>query len=155
MDSIAVAEGIRRKFKSLRPSMDERVRRHWAASEALALPRGGISIVARATGMSRNTIRVGMAELKARGDSDVPLPETRIRRPGGGGKSVEELDPTLVLALEELVAPETRGDPMSPLRWTLKSTSKLAKALTDQGHPVSARTVAALLKAADYPDFAI
>ena len=117
MDSIAVAEGIRRKFKSLRPSMDERVRRHWAASEALALPRGGISIVARATSMSRNTIRVGMAELKARGDSDVPLPETRIRRPGGGGKSVEELDPTLVLALEELVAPETRGDPMSPLRW--------------------------------------
>jgi DNA-binding phage protein len=150
MDAIAVAEGIRRKFKSLLPSMNERVRRHWAASEAMALPRGGISAVARATGMSRNTIRVGMAELKERGDSDRPLPETRIRRSGGGGKSVEELDPTLVLALEELVAPETRGDPMSPLRWTLKSTSKLAKALTDQGHPVSARTVAALLKAADY-----
>ena len=147
---ISTVEGIRRKYKSLLPSMNERVRRHWAASEATSLARGGISAVARATGMSRNTIRVGMAELKERGDSDHSSPEMRVRRRGGGGKPLEDLDPTLVLALEELVAPETRGDPMSPLRWTLKSTSKLARALTAQGHPVSARTVAALLKAADY-----
>jgi len=78
------------------------------------------------------------------------LPLASVGRPGGGGKPLEETDPTLVLALEELVAPETRGDPMSPLRWTLKSTSQLAEALTRQGHPVSARTVAALLKASDY-----
>jgi hypothetical protein len=150
MDVIAVAEGIRQKFKRLRPSMNERVRRHWAASEAMALARGGISVVARATGMSRNTIRVGIGELKERGDWATALPLSRIRRPGGGGKPLEETDPTLVLALEELVAPETRGDPMSPLRWTLKSTSQLAEALKRQGHPVSARTVAALLKASDY-----
>jgi hypothetical protein len=130
--------------------MNERVRRHWAAAEAMALSRGGISIVARATGMSRNTIRVGIGELKERGDSPTTLPLSRIRRPGGGGKPLEQTDPTLVQALEELVAPETRGDPMSPLRWTLKSTSQLAEALRGQGHPVSARTVAALLKASDY-----
>ena len=150
MDVISVAEGIRQKFNCLRPSMNERVRRHWAAAEAMALARGGISIVARATGMSRNTIRVGIGELKERGNSAATSPPSRIRRPGGGGKPLEQTDPTLVPALEELVAPETWGDPMSPLRWTLKSTSQLAEALTRQGHPVSARTVAALLKAADY-----
>jgi hypothetical protein len=150
MDVISVAEGIRQKFKRLRPSMNERVRRHWAATEAMALPRGGISVVARATGMSRNTIRVGIRELNERGDSAARLPSWRIRRPGGGGKPLAQTDPALLLALEELVAPETRGDPMSPLRWTLKSTSQLAGALTRQGHPVSARTVAALLKASDY-----
>ena len=150
MDVISVAEGIRQKFKSLLPSMNERVRRHWAAAEAMALARGGISVVAAATGMSRNTIRVGIGELKEQRDSHASLPFSRIRRRGGGGKPLEETDPTLLLALEELVAPETRGDPMSPLRWTLKSTSRLAVELTRRKHPVSARTVAALLKASDY-----
>ena len=150
MDVIAVAEGIRQKFKNLLPSMNERVRRHWAATEAMALARGGISVVAAATGMSRNTIRAGIGELKQRRDSHTSLPLSRIRRPGGGGKPLKQTDPTLLLALEELVAPETRGDPMSPLRWTLKSTSRLAAELTRRGHPVSARTVAALLKASDY-----
>ena len=93
---------------------------------------------------------MGVLELKAQAGSAAVLPSSRVRRPGGGSKPIEEIDPTLVLALEELVAPETRGDPMSPLRWTLKSTSQLAEALTIQGHPVSARTVAALLKASDY-----
>ena len=150
MDTAFVAEGIRKKFESLRGSMNERVSRHWAAAEAMVLPHGGITLVSLATGMSRTRIRTGIAELKAQGDSTPDLPPSRSRRPGGGGKRLEETDPTLLLALEELVAPETRGDPMSPLRWTLKSTGKLAKALTDQGHPVSARTVAALLKASDY-----
>ena len=116
----------------------------------MALARGGISVVARATGMSRNTIRVGIAELKLQAVGEVDLPLPRVRRAGGGGKPLEETDPTLILALEELIAPETRGDPMSPLRWTQKSTYRLAKALTSQGHPVSARTVAAMLKALDY-----
>ena len=116
----------------------------------MGLARGGISIVSRATGLSRNTIRVGIAELKSQGDGEPALPLPRVRRAGGGGKPLEQIDPTLMLALEELVAPETRGDPMSPLRWTLKSTYQLARILTSQGHPVSARTVAAMLKASDY-----
>jgi hypothetical protein len=150
MDVISVAEGIRQKFERLRPSLNERVRRHWAATEAMALMRGGVSVVARATGMSRNTIRAGIAELNGRGKGPLDLPPQRVRRQGGGAKPLELTDPTLVLALDELVAPETRGDPMSPLRWTLKSTSQLAQTLTSQGHRVSARTVAALLKASDY-----
>jgi hypothetical protein len=150
MHDISTEERIHQKFRSLLPSMNERVRRHWAAAEAMALGHGGIMQVARATGLSRSTIRMGVRELKAQAGSAAVLPTSRVRRPGGGSKPIEEIDPTLVLALEELVAPETRGDPMSPLRWTLKSTSQLAEVLTLQGHPVSARTVAALLKASDY-----
>ena len=150
MHDTMIDERIGLKFISLNPVMDERVRRQWAASEALALARGGISAVARATGLSRNTIRVGVRELKERGDSGVTSPGERVRRAGGGRKSLAQSDPALLQILDELVAPETRGDPMSPLRWTLKSTRKLAGELTGQKHPVSARTVAALLKAADY-----
>lgn len=145
-----VAEGIRRKFVALDPVMDERVRRQWAASEAIALARGGISTVSRATGMSRNTIRAGIGELKEREHESEKPPGQRVRRPGGGSKPLTQTDPELGRVLEELVAPESRGDPMSPLRWTLKSTSRLAAELTERDHPVSARTVAALLKDADY-----
>ncbi len=131
--------------------MDERVRRQWAASEAMSLSWGGVSVVAKATGMSRTTIRVGLCELRAREKAAGAVPPRMgVRRPGGGGKPLTEVDPTIGQALEDLVAPETRGDPMSPLRWTLKSTSKLAAELTSRGHPVSARAVAALLKASDY-----
>ena len=130
--------------------MDERVRRQWAASEATALSWGGISAVAEATGMSRTTIRVGMRELRERERPGAASPAARVRRAGGGGKPLTQTDPAITLALEELVGPVTRGDPMSPLRWTLKSTSRLAAELTSRGHPVSARAVAALLKAADY-----
>jgi hypothetical protein len=150
MHDAIVAEGIRLKFKSLNPVMDERVRRQWAATEAVALARGGISIVARATGLSRTTIRLGIGELKERDVSGAAPQTARVRRPGGGRKPLAKTDPTLAQALDDLVAPETRGDPMSPLRWTLKSTSRLATELTGRKHPVSARTVAALLKASDY-----
>ena len=150
MHDDAIAERIRRKFRSLDPVMDERVRRHWAASEAMSLSWGGISAVASATGISRTTIRVGIRELQEREKSGAAPRTTRVRRPGGGGKPLTQVDPAITLALEELVDPVTRGDPMSPLRWTLKSTSRLAAELTNRGHPVSARTVAALLKAADY-----
>jgi len=150
MHDALVAEGIRRKFVALDPVMNERVRRQWAASEAIALSRGGISTVARATGMSRNTIRAGIGELKERAGRRGKPPSQRIRRPGGGSKPLTQTDPELGQMLDALVAPETRGDPMSPLRWTLKSTSRLAAELTDRHHPVSARKVAALLKDADY-----
>ena len=153
MHDAVVAEGIRLKYNSLNPVMNERVRRQWAASEAVALARGGISAVARATGLSRNTIRVGIGELKEREGCGVAMevPVTGcVRRSGGGRKPLARTDPKLAEVLEELVAPETRGDPMSPLRWTLKSTSQLAKELVRRKHPVSVRTVAALLKASDY-----
>jgi hypothetical protein len=148
-DALAITEWIRRKFEGLVPVMDERVRRQWAASEARALAWGGISVVAAATGMSRSTIRAGIKELTEREQSGLK-PPARVRRPGGGGKPLVETDPAITRALEALVEPQTRGDPMSPLRWTLKSTSRLAAELTDQNHPVSARKVAALLKEADY-----
>jgi len=134
--------------------MDERVRRQWAASEARALAWGGISLVALATGVSRTTIRVGMGEILER-EASGELSNTtsslgRVRRVGGGSKPLTRTDPAIVAALDKLVAPLTRGDPMSPLRWTLKSTGKLSAELSRLGHPVSARTVAALLKASGY-----
>jgi Rhodopirellula transposase DDE domain len=148
MHDARVAEGIRRKFRALDPVMDERVRRQWAASEAKSLGWGGISLVAKATGLSRSTIQVGIKELKEREETGVT--SARIRRPGGGSKSLTLTDPDLERVLEALVAPETRGDPCSPLQWTLKSTSRLAAELTRLQHPVSARKVAELLKKADY-----
>ncbi len=103
-----------------------------------------------ATGLSRTTVNVGVRELRERaGPHAVPV-AARVRRRGGGNKSLAAVDPAIVAALDELVGPDTRGDPMSPLRWTLKSTAKLAAELTRRGHPVSARTVAAMLKASDY-----
>jgi Rhodopirellula transposase DDE domain len=149
MHDATAAEGIRQKFRALDPVMDERVRRQWAASEARLLAWGGVSVVARATGISRSTIHAGIKELIEREKTGV-APTARIRRPGGGGKPLVQTDPTIVEALEELVEPHTRGDPVSPLRWTLKSTSKLAAELTSRDHPISARKVAALLKDADY-----
>jgi hypothetical protein len=146
MDAPVILAQVRQKFEQLRPAMTERVRRQWAASEALALPRGGMALVARATGLSRNTIRVGIRELRgeppSRPEAD---PSPRSRRPGGGRHCVEVDDPTLCRDLEQLVDPATRGDPMSPLRWTCKSTRVLAEELRRQGHEVSHPTVALLL----------
>jgi hypothetical protein len=148
MHDAHVSEGIRSKFLALDPVMDERMRRQWAASEAHLLGWGGVSLVASATGMSRSTIQAGIKELDERRQTGVAA--ARIRRPGGGSKPLTQTDPGIAGALDELVAPETRGDPMSPLRWTLKSTSRLAAELTERNHPVSARKVAALLKKTDY-----
>jgi hypothetical protein len=151
MVDIAVLDAIRMKYEHLFPVMDERVRRHWAACEALALPRGGVVAVAQATGLSRTTIWTGMRELRERDNlvledegAVVECPG-RIRRPGGGRHSVTEDDPALLDALDALVEPTTRGDPQSPLRWTCKSTRKLAEELKAEGHDVCHRTVAALL----------
>jgi hypothetical protein len=149
MDSAAVIERIRRKFQTLTVVMDERIRRHWAATEAIELGWGGISQVARATGISRTTILAGVRELKAQ-EASGTAPSPGIRRPGGGRKLLVETDPELWDALDALVDPMTRGHPETPLRWTCKSTRQLAAELTRQHHPVSDRTVACLLYAAGY-----
>lgn len=150
MQDGAAAERIRVKFLALSPVMDERMRRHWAATEAMALGWGGISAVAIATGLARNTVAAGVRELTRRGDQVDVTVDVRLRRPGGGRKPITEVDPQVLEALEELVNPVTRGHPESPLRWTCKSTAKLAKELARQNHPVTDRTVARLLKQAGY-----
>ena len=139
-------EILRQKYHHLLPELDERARRRWAAAEAMALGYGGVSAVSQATGLARNTVAAGVRELSGGGR---PHP-TRIRLPGGGRKSLTRTDPQLAAALAALVAPATRGDPQSPLRWTCKSTSRLAGELTRQGHPVGPRTVARLLREAGY-----
>jgi len=146
----AVVKSVRRKFAALQPVLDERARRRWAAAESLELGWGGISAVAEATGMSRVTITTGIGELKARQRSRCRQETAYIRRPGGGRKQLIETDPGLIEALESLVDPVTRGDPMSPLRWTCKSTYKLSEELRRRKHLVGPRTVASLLRQAGY-----
>jgi hypothetical protein len=150
MQAASTIERIRRKFDALGPVMDERVRRHWAATEAAELGWGGVSAVAAATGLSRTTITAGLHELRHRAEHPDAPPSPRIRRPGGGPKRLTETDSGLLLALEALVDPVTRGDPDAPLRWTCKSTYRLAEELARQGHPACPRSVAALLKGAGY-----
>jgi hypothetical protein len=150
MQDAIVVERIRSKFISLQAVMDERMRRQWAASEAAQIGWGGVTAVAAATGLSRNTITTGLHELRYRESHPREVVEPRVRRPGGGRKQLIEIDPTLWEALEKMIDPLTRGDPESPLRWTCKSTRRLAEELTRQRHHVSDRTVAALLKSAGY-----
>lgn len=140
---------VRQKFEALRPLMDERMRRLWAGSEAIALGRGGIAVVAEATGMARNTVVAGIREQRQRQRSGASF-EPSVRRRGGGRKRLTEQTPALLAALESLVEPVTRGDPQSPLRWTSKSVRKLADELGARGYRVSARTVNRLLGALDY-----
>jgi transposase len=141
-----MTQAIAAKFAILKPLLDERARRLWAAVEARALGRGGISQVAEATGLSRVTVRAGLKELALPVTATGPqTPPERLRRPGGGRKPLGTSDPHLLQALETLVDPVTRGDPMSLLRWTCKSAAKLAAALQAQGHAVSERTVNRLL----------
>ncbi|MFF5969797.1 ISAzo13 family transposase [Streptomyces collinus] len=129
------------QFAVLFPHLDERQRRLLLAADARVLGHGGIRAVARAAEVSETTVRKGVFELEA---GEEPL--GRVRRPGGGRKRVADLDPGLRSALLALVEPDERGDPMSPLRWTVKSTRALARELTGAGHKVSADTVASLLR---------
>ncbi len=139
-------EAVRAKYLLLQPLMTERMRRQWAACEAESLGRGGVSLVAEATGLSRTTIWAGRRELRRRVDHpEMDLTPERVRAPGGGRHLVEREDTTLLTALRDLVESSTRGDPQSPLFWTSKSTRKLAEELSARGHPVSYPTVAALL----------
>jgi len=146
MEGMADEGEIRRKFEALSAVMDERMRRLWAGAEA-EFGDGGIAVVERATGMSRTTIRTGRDEL--RGGVSVE-DVVNVRRPGGGRISIEEQDPDLVTALEALVDPVTRGDPMSPLRWTSKSTRKLAEEMAACGYEMSPQKVGQLLRASGY-----
>lgn len=146
----AIIKRIRSKFRALSEMMNERMRRQWAATEASDLGWGGVTRVARATGLARNTIMCGVRELADRRKHPRATPSLRIRDVGGGRKALTETDPGLQAALDALVNPATRGHPESPLRWTCKSTNNLADELARQDHPVSNRTVAALLKAAGY-----
>lgn len=143
----ARVEFIRHKYTALAPLLNERTRRCWAATEAQALGYGGISIVAEALGVARGTIHAGLAEVQERETAIVPQ---RVRRCGGGRQPLTATDPTLVEALNELVEPTTRGDPESPLRWTCKSTTRLAQELKRAGHPISQRSVCTLLHAQQY-----
>jgi hypothetical protein len=130
------------KFAAIFPHLDERQRRLLAAAEARALGHGGIRLVARAAGVREATVFLGVTELDSGAE-----PLGRTRRPGGGRKRAAEVDPGLRPALLALVEPDERGDPVSPLRWTVKSTRRLAAELTAQGHRVSADTVGDLLRA--------
>jgi len=142
---------IQRRFRSLSPFLDERMRRLVAAAESEAIGYGGVSTVARATGVSRRAITEGLKELKRRKKvRAVPPTPLRIRREGAGRKKAAEKDPTLREDLDRLVDPITRGDPESPLRWTCKSVRLLAEELQRAGHTVSYQTVAELLHEMDY-----
>ncbi len=129
--------------------MDERSRRQWAAAEARELGWGGVTAVARATGLSRTTVTAGLRDLELP-TKQRAVEGMRVRRPGGGRKALTETDPGLLAALEALIEPTTRGDPESPLRWTCKSTRRLADELTRKRHPIGVNTVAALLRQAGY-----
>jgi hypothetical protein len=145
---VNVEKAIRQKFRQLKGSMDERVRRLWAGAEAEAMGRGGIAAVARATGLAISTVTLGRNELRAgvRADNLV-----KARRKGGGRKRHEAVHPELVPALEKLVDPVTRGDPESPLRWTCKSTRALAAEMfTRYGLRVGDKTIARLLRDQGY-----
>jgi transposase len=139
IEDIAVA--LAAKFTVLFPHLDERQRRLLLAAEARALGHGGIRLVARAAGVREGTVSLGVTELDS---GDAPL--GRVRRVGGGRKRLVDLDPGLRPALLALVEPDMRGDPMSPLRWTTKSTRHLASELTRRGHRISADTVADVLR---------
>lgn len=146
MPDAQVVKWIRDKYLAIVSDLDERGIRRWAAAEARSLGWGGISAVAKATGISDRTIRNGIQELD---DPQTPTAD-RQRKTGGGRRRREEEEPGLIEALEALVEPVARGDPMSPLRWTCKSTYVLADELTTQGFVVSSTKVGALLKAQGY-----
>lgn len=139
-------KSLRMKYRSLAPELNERARRIWAATEAREIGRGGIAMVSRATRISYSTIVRGLHELKL---GEVAGPG-RVRRSGGGRKSLVAKDPNLLSDLESIVEPTASGDPESPLRWTSKSVRMLASHLRDSGHSVSYQSVSELLADAGY-----
>jgi len=150
-------EEIEKKYRALEPLLDEATLRLWAAVEARSLGRGGVSLVAKAIGISRTTIYAGLAELDAadgaqrRRRPPAPgAPSRRVRAPGGGRKRLTDLNASLLVDLDALVEPTSRGDPKSALRWTCKSTARLAEELGRMGHQVSRSTVCDLLAQMGY-----
>ena len=145
MSDTEIIAAVRDRYQALRPVMDEKVRRRWAACEAMAIGWGGITVVAEATGIARPTMRAGRAEVQGgapRAEEAQHTEAYRIRRGGGGRRRVTEGDRTLLKDLQSLLEVSTRGDPQSPLLWTSKSTRHLADALVQQGHHVRHHPVA-------------
>ena len=140
------ADLIRQRFEALDPVLDEQARRRFAAAEARALGRGGVTLVSNVTGIARSTINRGIVEIA----QNVSAGAGRVRRPGGGRKAKTQEDPTLLDDLQKLLEASTRGDPMSPLLWTSKSLDKLCAALSDMGHDVCPNVVAKLLRKLGY-----
>jgi Rhodopirellula transposase DDE domain len=158
---VDASRAVEEKYRALAGRLDEATLRLWVAAEARSLGRGGVSLVAKAAGVSRTTVYAGLAEIEAASkvSKKKQASETsamaggagrRIRAAGGGRKKLIELDPGLLDALDALVEPTSRGDPMSALRWTCKSTTRLAYELNRQGHFVSQRTVCDLLAQLNY-----
>lgn len=141
---------IEAKYQALSGRLDEATLRMWAATEARSLGRGGVSLVAKATGLSRTTIHAGLTELKALAPAGGHSGRPRARSIGGGRKKLIDKDASLLSDLDALVEPTTRGDPKSPLRWTCKSTYRLAEELKQRGHSVSQRTLCDLLSLAGF-----
>lgn len=146
IDSSPELLSIRKRYELLSDRLNERQIREFAGVEAKVFGRGGLTAVSRATGLAINTVRRGLAELEEPAEGS----RSRIRRSGGGRKKLREKDSGLVAALEQLVEPFTRGDPMRPLRWTCKSVRRLAQELGQQGHPISPAKVAELLAEIGY-----
>lgn len=144
-------EAIRIKYGVLNVELDERSRRMWAATEAKSLGHGGVAAVSRATGLAQSTIRKGRKEIQNR-SSVAKKKDTvrRVRQAGGGRKPLVHKDSNLLVSLDALVDPTSRGDPMSPLRWTCKSTRSLANELACQGYSVSHTKVGQLLASLHY-----
>lgn len=141
-----IIEGLEVKFNALAGDLDELGRRRWAASEAMALGYGGVSAVAMATGLSRNTVHKGILELQ----SDDPLPSHRQRKGGSGRKPLEDHQPDLIAAIDALVEPTERGDPQSPLRWTCKSLRNLQESLRERGYEVGRTKIGSILRSLGY-----
>jgi len=150
MPDAVIVKWISEKYQALSGALNERSRRLWEATEARSLGRGGIAAVMAATGMSSATVDRGLGELDAAESGEAVLPPGRMRRPGGGRKRARDEQPGLTRALECLVEPMARGDPQAALRWTCKSTFKLAMELGRQGFRVGPRTVAKELKAQEF-----
>ena len=151
MISAGKIDAITIKYEVLHVELDERGRRMWAAAEAKSLGHGGITAVAKATGLAESTIRAGRREITSRSSIDRKGESVRrIRKKGGGRKALEEKNSNLPMLLDALVEPTSRGDPMSPLRWTCKSTRRLSRELTGNGHSVSHAKVGKLLASLHY-----
>ncbi len=147
-DVVQLMDTVAHRYALLRPHLDERQRRLLLGAEAVELGRGGVKAVAGATGAHPDTVARGKREVEGVVDLGAtdPVARSRVRAAGGGRKKLSESDPQLTEQLKALVDPETRGDPMSSLMWTTKSTKNLAEALTALGHRVSDRTVARMLR---------
>jgi hypothetical protein len=151
MRHTSASKQIAQRYAHVRESLNERARRLFVASEAVAQGYGGISLVSRATGVARRTIGAGITELRQIEDGwTPPWGATRVRKPGAGRKKTSEQDPTLVSDLRTLVEGATRGDPESPLLWTSRSQRHLVAALVARGHRTSMKMVARLLRELGY-----